>query len=98
MIKHLFVAAVLSASAAVAAPAFASGGYGPAPHYNPIVGAPASQRGQSALTVSAEQGGRVADGELSQQSYGGAQQGNSQSGARAVSAAEVASISPYAHH
>jgi hypothetical protein len=34
-------------------PAFASG-YGPAPFYQPSVGAPASQRGQSAQTIIAE--------------------------------------------
>ncbi|WP_043284774.1 hypothetical protein [Paraburkholderia oxyphila] len=35
-------------------PVFASG-YGPAPFYNPQVGAPASQRGQSALSLQADQ-------------------------------------------
>jgi len=51
--KTKFVAALLVAlSASAAAPAFASG-YGPAPFYRPSVGAPASQRGQSAQTVAA---------------------------------------------
>ncbi|MBW8837106.1 MAG: hypothetical protein JF605_19195 [Burkholderia sp.] len=53
MIKRLVIAAVLSASAAIAAPVFASSGYGPAPHYDPLIGAPSSQRGQSAETVRA---------------------------------------------
>jgi hypothetical protein len=72
--KTKFIAAVLiAASATLAAPAFASG-YGPAPHYNPTVGAPASQQGQSAQTLAAE----------AQQStgvaYGGVQNGSSQAG------------------
>ena len=54
MNRHLITALLIAASAAVAAPAFASSGYGPAPSYNPIAGAPASQRGQSAQTVAAE--------------------------------------------
>jgi len=41
------------ASVFLSAPAFASG-YGPAPFYVPSIGAPASQRGQSEQTVSAE--------------------------------------------
>jgi hypothetical protein len=53
MNKHL-VAVIIAASAAIAAPAFASSGYGPAPHYNPIDGAPSSQRGESAMTIHAE--------------------------------------------
>jgi hypothetical protein len=62
-----FIAALLVASTAVlAAPAFASG-YGPAPHYNPMDGAPASQRGQSAQTVAVEKG----QGNVSNASYGG---------------------------
>jgi hypothetical protein len=53
MNKHL-IAAIIAASAVIAAPAFASSGYGPAPRYNPIDGAPSSQRGQSATTIHAE--------------------------------------------
>ena len=53
MNKHL-VAVIIAASAAIGAPAFASSGYGPAPHYNPIDGAPSSQRGESAMTIHAE--------------------------------------------
>jgi hypothetical protein len=78
--KSKFIAAVLIASsAALAAPAFASG-YGPAPFYRPDVGAPASQRGQSAQTLAAEQQQRDAARDV-----GGVKAGSSQSGARAVS-------------
>jgi hypothetical protein len=62
-----FIAALLVAGTAVlAAPAFASG-YGPAPHYNAMDGAPASQRGQSAQTVAVEKG----QGNVGVSSYGG---------------------------
>jgi len=69
---------LVAASAALAAPAFASSGYGPAPSYNPSVGAPASQRGQSAQTVAAEQ----AQANANSTSYGGVQDTQSQSGSR----------------
>jgi len=69
---------LVAASAALAAPAFASSGYGPAPSYNPSVGAPASQRGQSAQTVTAEQ----AQANANSASYGGVQDTQSQSGSR----------------
>lgn len=73
--KSKFVAAVLiAASAAIAAPAFASG-YGPAPFYHPAVGAPASQRGESAQTVAAERS--AAD---SNSAYGGVNAQASESG------------------
>src|SRR5215475_16059764 len=42
MKTKLIAAVLIAASATLAAPAFASG-YGPAPHYSPSVGAPASQ-------------------------------------------------------
>ena len=60
MKTKLIAALLVAASAALAAPAFASG-YGPAPFYHPEAGAPASQRGQSAQTLAAEQGGAVAN-------------------------------------
>ncbi|MEX3931809.1 hypothetical protein AB4Y32_08340 [Paraburkholderia phymatum] len=53
MKTRLIAALLVAVSAAVAAPAFASG-YGPAPFYHPSVGAPASQRGVSAQTIAAE--------------------------------------------
>lgn len=85
MIKRLFVAALVAASAAVAAPAFASG-YGPAPDYNPLAGAPASQRGQSVQTFRAEQ------------SYGGTRDMTSEFGARVVQVVRDTEPSPFAHH
>jgi hypothetical protein len=48
-------AVLVATSALLAAPAFATSGYGPAPFYNAGVGAPSSQRGPSAQTVMAEQ-------------------------------------------
>jgi hypothetical protein len=95
MIKHLVVAAVLSASAAIGSPAFASSGYGPAPHYDPLAGAPASQRGQSVQTVRAEQAQAIADADMSTTSYGGARDIAAQSGARV---APNAPASIYSHH
>jgi hypothetical protein len=78
MNKNLIAALLIAASAALAAPAFASSGYGPAPSYNPSVGAPASQRGQSVQTVAAEQ----AQANANATSYGGVQDTQSQSGSR----------------
>jgi hypothetical protein len=53
--RNLIAALLIVVTAAVAAPAFANSGYGPAPSYHPLVGATASQRGQSTQTVAAEQ-------------------------------------------
>jgi hypothetical protein len=92
MIKQLFAAALV---AAIAAPVFASSGYGPASHCSPIAGAPASQRGQSALTVRAEQAGLMPSANVTGQSYGGMPATTSRAGARVVPAV---SISPYSHH
>jgi hypothetical protein len=78
MNKNLIAALLVAASAALAVPAFASSGYGPAPSYNPSVGAPASQRGQSVQTVRAEQ----AQANANATSYGGVQDTQSQSGSR----------------
>ena len=47
-------AILIAGTVSVATPAFASG-YGPAPHYRPTEGAPASQRGVSAQTTATEQ-------------------------------------------
>ena len=91
MKTHQLVAALLAALTVVAAaPAFASG-YGPAPFYRPSVGAPASQRGQSAETVSVER----KNGVDAQQAYGGVTAGSSQSGSR-VAVARQGDF--YAHH
>lgn len=51
---NLAAGALVAATAILSAPAFASG-FGPATSYNPAVGAPASQRGVSTLTVKAEE-------------------------------------------
>ncbi|SPB12971.1 hypothetical protein NOV72_00271 [Caballeronia novacaledonica] len=54
MNKRLAVSFVIALSSLFAGSAFASG-YGPAPHYRPDVGAPASQHGVSAQTFAAEE-------------------------------------------
>lgn len=95
MFKHLVVAVLLAAGTAVAAPAFASSGYGPAPHYNPVVGAPASQRGQSAQTVQAEYADANTHADAGMQSFGGVRETTSQSGSPVI-ADPVRSF--YAHH
>ncbi len=52
MFKPYLIAAIVAAGIAAAPAAFASG-YGPAPHYDPLAGAPASLRGQSSQTLHA---------------------------------------------
>jgi hypothetical protein len=79
MKTKLIVALLVAVSASITAPAFASG-YGPAPFYQPSVGAPASQSGQSLRTVAAEREGAT----NSQGAYGGAVSGRSQAGKRAA--------------
>ena len=54
MNKRLVVSFAIALSSVFAGSAFASG-YGPAPHYRPDVGAPASQHGVSAQTFAAEE-------------------------------------------
>ncbi|AUT73545.1 MULTISPECIES: hypothetical protein [Paraburkholderia] len=71
MKTKLVAAALLAATAFVSAPVFASG-FGPAPYYNPIAGAPASERGPAATTA---QGG-----DTGATSYGGVASGTSQTG------------------
>jgi hypothetical protein len=83
MKTRLIAALLVAVSAAVAAPAFASG-YGPSPFYRPSVGAPVSQRGQSAQVVAAERsnsGSATAD-----TSYGGVPSATSESGGRQFAA------------
>jgi hypothetical protein len=77
IMNKVLAALLITVSASVAAPAFASG-YGPAPFYRPSVGAPASQRGQSQQTVAAEQHGVASPTE----SYGGVVSGSSDSGSQ----------------
>ena len=74
MKTKILAALLVAASATLAAPAFASG-YGPAPFYRPTVGAPASQRGESAQTVAAERA--ATDGNSA---YGGVNDQASESG------------------
>ncbi|MFL9989996.1 hypothetical protein PQR34_12850 [Paraburkholderia sediminicola] len=78
MKSKILVALLIAATTSIAAPAFASG-YGPAPSYRPSVGAPASQRGQSAQTVAAERNDAV--GSVND-SYGGVVASSSASGIR----------------
>lgn len=66
MKTKLIAALLVASSAAIAAPAFASG-YGPAPQYRPEVGAPASQQGVSSQTVAAER----AQSQSNEGAYGG---------------------------
>ena len=75
--KTLITSLLIAGSISVAPSAFASG-YGPSPYYNPVSGAPASQRGQSMQTIKVEQA--QADG--SSPSYGGAAELHGESGAR----------------
>jgi hypothetical protein len=78
MKTRLIAALLVAVSAAVAAPAFASG-YGPAPFYRPSVGAPASQRGVSAQTVAAERNAAAA---ANNDAVGGVIGASSESGSR----------------
>src|ERR1700709_2818323 len=75
MHKTLIASLLVAVSAAFAAPAFASSGYGPAPSYNPQVGAPSSQRGQSAQTIAAENAANNPDA----RAYGGGRSTTTQS-------------------
>jgi len=86
MNKTLIASLLVAVSAALAAPAFASSGYGPAPSYNPQVGAPASQRGQSAQTIAAQNADTSA--------YGGVKSTVTQSGDR-VQANNARSVSSH---
>jgi hypothetical protein len=78
MNKNLIASLVVAATALVAVPAFASG-YGPAPHYNPLVGAPVSEQGQNTQTIAADNARSTGD----VNAYGGreslAQSGSSRS-------------------
>ena len=89
MKSKLIAALLVAVSAAVAAPAFASG-YGPAPFYRPSVGAPDSQRGQSVQTVAAER--NSTNSVSADTSYGGVADTSSQSGSRQVIATTTRSL------
>ncbi|WP_250503276.1 MULTISPECIES: hypothetical protein [unclassified Caballeronia] len=90
MIRQFVTAAVFAVSAVAAGSAFASSGYGPAPHYDPLAGAPSSQRGVSAQTIASESAAAP------MQAYGGMSDTVSQSGARGVATNDVARL--FAHH
>ncbi|CAB3779453.1 hypothetical protein LMG28614_00844 [Paraburkholderia ultramafica] len=75
MNTKLLATLLIAAASTLGAPAFASG-YGPAPHYRPEIGAPASQRGQSAQTVASERANAGAN------AYGGVNAVATQSGAQ----------------
>jgi len=81
MKTKLIAALLIAVSASLAAPAFASG-YGPAPFYRPSVGAPVSQRGQSAQAVTAER--NDASSVQVDTSYGGVIGASSASGSRGL--------------
>lgn len=80
MKTKLIAALLVAVSASLAAPAFASG-YGPAPFYRPSVGAPVSQRGESAQAVAAERSGTNSVA-VTDTSFGGVADGSSASGSR----------------
>ena len=79
MNKFFKVAVWFALGVAASTSAFASG-YGPAPFYKPSIGAPASQRGQSAQTIMAEQ----RDAVEAQKAYGGITVNISESGTREI--------------
>jgi hypothetical protein len=58
MTKSRLLTLLIATASALSTSAFASG-YGPAPFYRPVEGAPASERGVSAQTIAAEQASRV---------------------------------------
>jgi len=95
MNKNLIGAAIIAISTAIVAPAFASSGYGPAPHYNPLAGAPTSQSGQSVQTIHAELASAETNVNTVRQSFGGVSETRSQSGIRGLVAD---TRSPYLHH
>ncbi|BDC43113.1 hypothetical protein [Paraburkholderia terrae] len=75
MKTKLVAATLLAATAFVSAPVLASG-FGPAPYYNPIAGAPASERGPAATMAEG--------GDTGATSYGGVASGTSQAGSRGL--------------
>ena len=77
MNKHLIAAFLVAASGVAMVPVFGSG-YGPANHYDPIAGAPASQRGLSNLTIATDQ----AATDYGRRAFGGISDTTSQSGTR----------------
>lgn len=91
MNRHLIAAFLIAASAVATGSAFAGSGYGPAPHYDPIAGAPASQRGPNSQTIVIDQGGA----DHGTRAFGGMSDTTSQSGSR-LAAGD--SLFTYSHH
>jgi hypothetical protein len=91
MNRHLVAAFLIAASATATGSAFASYGYGPAPRYDPIAGAPASQRGPNNQTIVIDQGGA----DHGAQAFGGVSDTTSQSGTRPAARDHFSS---YSHH
>lgn len=78
--KHIAVSLAVVVASALATSAFASSGYGPDPAYNPLVGAPVSQRGMSAQSIKSDsQQAAMA------RSYGEDSTGRSEAGSRSDS-------------
>ncbi|MBC8746332.1 MULTISPECIES: hypothetical protein [Paraburkholderia] len=91
MNKQFIAALLIAASAAATGPAFASSGFGPAPHYDPIAGAPASQRGLNSETIAIDQ----ASADHGTRAFGGMPDTTSQSGTRLAGRDP---FSTYSHH
>jgi hypothetical protein len=89
MNKFFKVAVWFAVGVAASSSAFASG-YGPAPHYSPLQGAPASQQGPSAIVADA---GRNA---ITNDDMGGMADQAIQSGARTISS--QFGTSTFKHH
>lgn len=90
MNKHLIVV-FLDAASSATRPAFATSALGPAPHYDPIAGAPASQRALNTQTIIIDQVGA----NQGTRAFGGMPNTTSQSGIR-LPARD--SFSTYSHH
>ncbi|SEK12228.1 hypothetical protein SAMN05192539_105632 [Paraburkholderia diazotrophica] len=91
MSKFFKAAVFVAVSVAASASAFASG-YGPAPHYNPIQGASASQQGAAAIVAGA---GREATVNENTAAVGGVTDSAIQSGHRVI-ASDIGST--FKHH
>lgn len=91
MNKHLIAAFLIAASATATGSAFASSGYGPAPHYDPIAGVTASQRGPNSQTIVIDQAGA----DHGTRAFGGMSDTTSQSGTRLAARDPVSTYSPH---
>ncbi|MBN3752045.1 hypothetical protein G3N95_03770 [Paraburkholderia sp. Tr-20389] len=89
MNKFFKVAVWFAVGVAASSSAFASG-YGPAPHYNPLQGAPASQQGPGATVADAGRNAAFND------DMGGVADQAAQSGARTISS--QFNVSTFKHH